>query len=674
MTRRVEPHDLLKYRFLSSPRFSPDGTKIAFTVYRADLEGNRYLSDIWLYDLASSALTQLTTSGADKAFCWNLDGTKIFFASERPSPEKKNETKEETKKEKKKGGGKTAALYSIGVSGGEALPLGVVPEPVTALWALPGDRLLLKTVHEPDEPRFEDADYMVFTQVPFCSNGKGFTGQRRSALALYSAEAFRQISPDGMNVGQVRLSGDRGRALAVGTAFAADAVMPKISGVWEFDLKNGMEAKGRAVLPQDAFIYGCAGFFQDGILVTGTDMKRHGVNENARFYFIGNEHGKSQENAVCLTPDLDKSLRNSVICDCRYGLSEMDMAFWTDAASGGDKAWFVSTDGYYSHLHTLSASGGIEQVTKGLKTVEDYDVSRGHAAVVGLEGLFLQELYLVENGEERRLTDFNRALFAECQVSAPEHVHLENGTDWGLDCWYMRPVDFQVGTKYPAIFHIHGGPKMTFGDVFVHEMQLWAAEGFAVLYCNPRGSDGKGNPFDDIRGKYGTIDYDDLMLFADWAVETLPFIDKDRMGVTGGSYGGYMTNWIIGHTDRFRAAVTQRSICNWVSKAGISDIGYYFVPDQMSADVWSNVDKLWWHSPLKYADRIKTPTLIIHSDEDHRCEISQGLQMFTALKLNGVESKMCVFKGENHELSRGGRPKPRLARLQEIARWFKERL
>jgi dipeptidyl aminopeptidase/acylaminoacyl peptidase len=472
-----------------------------------------------------------------------------------------------------------------------------------------------------------------------------------------------------MSVEQVRLSSDLKRALAVGVVYTD--VMPKTRGVWEFDVTSGGAAE---LAPQKTFAWFCADTFGDGILMTGTDMKRHGINENARFYL--SKDGKT----TCLTPELDRGLRNSVICDCRYGLSDMNLAFWVDSSlQGSPKAWFVSTDDYRSHLHTLDAQGKVEQVTDELRTIDDYDVSHGRAAVIGLEGLFLQELYLVEKGpagapRERRLTDFNRAVTAECDLSVPEYVHLENGTSWGLDCWYMRPIDFEVGRKYPTVLHVHGGPKMTFGDVFVHEMQCWTSEGFAVLFCNPRGSDGKNNEFDDIRGKYGTIDYDDLMLFVDWAVETLPFIDKNRMGVTGGSYGGFMTNWIIGHTDRFRAAVTQRGICNWVSMAGISDIGYYFVPDQQGADIWSDADKLWWHSPLKYADQIRTPTLVIHSDEDHRCEISQGLQIFTALKRNGVESKICVFKGENHELSRGGRPRPRLARMREIVQWFKNHL
>lgn len=654
---RITFHDLLQYRFLSAPRFSPDGSKIAFAVHQADLENNRYLSDLWIYDLATETRFRLTATGAEKAFCWDVSGTGLIFVSGRERQPVEHKPKEDAEKRR----AEAARIYRIPVAGGEARFLAEVPRTVAALWALDEERLLLQTVDARPEDRFEDADYEVFEQIPFCSNGKGFTGQSRrtlSLLALGSGE-LEDLSPHDMEVRQVRLSPDRRRALATGVVYG-DA-MPETSGVWEFDL----EAKAvteRA--PQAQFAWSCADVFAGGLLLTGTDMKRHGHNENVRFYRAAN--GAPQ----CLTPDLDRSLRNSIICDCRYGTTDQAHAFLVD----GDRAWFVSTDGCRSHLHAIDAQGGIEQISRELRSIDEYDVRGGRAAVVGLEGLGLQELYLVEPGRERRLTDFNAKALAGKDLSVPEHVRLENGSPEGLDCWYMRPVGFEVGKKYPTLLHIHGGPKATFSDVFVHEMQCWAAEGFVVLFCNPRGSDGKGNAFADVRGKYGTIDYEDLMAFVDWAVDTLPFVDRDRMGVTGGSYGGFMTNWIIGHTDRFRAAVTQRSICNWVSMAGISDIGYFFVPDQQAADVWSDVDKLWQHSPLKYADQVRTPTLLIHSDEDHRCEISQGLQFFTALKRNGVEARLCVFKGENHELSRSGRPRPRLARLQEIVRWFKDKV
>ncbi|MFN4190768.1 MAG: alpha/beta hydrolase family protein, partial [Pseudothermotoga sp.] len=169
-------------------------------------------------------------------------------------------------------------------------------------------------------------------------------------------------------------------------------------------------------------------------------------------------------------------------------------------------------------------------------------------------------------------------------------------------------------------------------------------------------------------------DYEDLMNFVDESIKRFSFIDEERMGVTGGSYGGYMTNWIIGQTDRFRAAVSQRSIANWISKFGTTDIGYFFVPDQHLGTPWSDFEKLWWHSPMKYANCVKTPTLFIHSDEDYRCWLAEAIQMFTSLKYHGVDSKLVIFKGENHELSRSGKPKHRLRRLKEITDWFNKYL
>ncbi len=174
----------------------------------------------------------------------------------------------------------------------------------------------------------------------------------------------------------------------------------------------------------------------------------------------------------------------------------------------------------------------------------------------------------------------------------------------------------------------------------------------------------------DIRGKYGSIDYDDLMKFTDEVLTKYNDIDSKRLGVMGGSYGGFMTNWIIGHTDRFKRACTQRCISNWISMYGTSDIGFYFVEDQVDGTPWRDFDNMWNMSPLKYADKITTPTLIIHADEDHRCPPEQGHQMFLALNYHDIETKMVVFKGENHELSRSGKPLHRRRRLNEIVEWM----
>jgi acylaminoacyl-peptidase len=205
-------------------------------------------------------------------------------------------------------------------------------------------------------------------------------------------------------------------------------------------------------------------------------------------------------------------------------------------------------------------------------------------------------------------------------------------------------------------------------------MQMLANQGYFVFFTNPRGSDGRGNEFADIRGKYGTIDYSDLMTFVDKVLETYPQIDASRLGVFGGSYGGFMTNWIIGHTNRFAAAATQRSIANWISFYNTSDIGEVFGDDQCGGNPWDDYEKLWNHSPLKYARNVKTPTLVIHADEDYRCPLSEGLQMYSALAMQKIDTKMVIFKHENHELSRGGAIRRRILRLEEIMDWMDKHL
>ncbi|MBE6108742.1 MAG: S9 family peptidase, partial [Erysipelotrichaceae bacterium] len=212
------------------------------------------------------------------------------------------------------------------------------------------------------------------------------------------------------------------------------------------------------------------------------------------------------------------------------------------------------------------------------------------------------------------------------------------------------------------------------GEVFYHEMQHWASLGYFVMFCNPRGSDGKGNAFADLRKSWGTIDYEDIMDFVDEVLKNYPSIDSERLGVTGGSYGGYMTNWIIGHTNRFKAAATQRSISNWITEVCASDYGIDFPIEQEYDDIYNCHDELWDMSPLKYANEAVTPTLFIQSTEDYRCPIPEAIQLYTVLKCRGVESRLVAFKGENHDLSRTGKPLHRIRRLKEITDWMTSHL
>ncbi len=394
------------------------------------------------------------------------------------------------------------------------------------------------------------------------------------------------------------------------------------------------------------FSYSLADFLGDKIIFAGHDMKSHGLNENPNIYTmrLGEEKAKKISH-----DDFDYSLWNSVGSDCRYGGSQ-------SMKVDGNYLYFTTTKGHNSYINKIDSNGNMERLTKSHGSIDGFDVSGDLIQFIGLRNLNLQELYRLDGKCEVKLTHFNDWVNETKKLSTPEHLSFEmDGIE--IDGWVMKPVDFEEGKEYPAILDIHGGPKTVFGEVFYHEMQYWANHGYVVFFCNPRGSDGKGNVFADIRGKYGTIDYDDIMKFTDIVLEKYPFIDEKRVGVTGGSYGGFMTNWIIGHTDRFKAAASQRSISNWMSFFGTTDIGYYFSDDQQATTPWSDPEKLWFHSPMKYADKVTTPTLFIHSDEDYRCWIPEGLQMFSSLKYHGVDSRLVMFRGENHELSRSGKPK-----------------
>ncbi|MBO4213462.1 MAG: S9 family peptidase [Lachnospiraceae bacterium] len=288
-------------------------------------------------------------------------------------------------------------------------------------------------------------------------------------------------------------------------------------------------------------------------------------------------------------------------------------------------------------------------------------------------GQALEELYRLKNGKVTKLTHFNDSMLKGRYVAVPEKMTIQS-EGFDIDGWVLKPIDYNPKKKYPAILEVHGGPKTVYGEIFHHEMQHFASEGYFVFFCNPVGSDGRGGKFADIRGHYGDHDFKNLMDFTDAVLKKYPQIDPKRVGVTGGSYGGFMTNWIVGHTDRFACAATQRSISNWISFHGVSDIGPYFAKDQTQGDIEGKIKKMWDQSPLKYADNVKTPLLFIHSDEDYRCPLSQGMQFYSALANKGQIVRMCIFHGENHELSRSGKPKHRMRRLTEISNWMKEYL
>jgi dipeptidyl aminopeptidase/acylaminoacyl peptidase len=282
------------------------------------------------------------------------------------------------------------------------------------------------------------------------------------------------------------------------------------------------------------------------------------------------------------------------------------------------------------------------------------------------------DLYIsnLDGSGERQLTHVNSDLWAQLELKPVERLPYKSTDGWAIDGFFVKPVGWQAGKKYPMLLVIHGGPEGMFGVDWYHEFQVYAAKGYAVFFCNPRGSTGYGEKFE--RGEinnWGGMDYQDIMAGVDAALKQYPWVDANNLGVTGGSYGGYMTNWIVSHTNRFKAAVTLRSVSNFISDEGTRD-GAYGHEDYFKGILFDDFEQYWDASPLKYARNVHTPTLVLHSDNDFRVPIEQGEQWFRALQHYGVPSELVLFPRENHNLTRTGEPKHLVESLNWQLYWF----
>ena len=488
----------------------------------------------------------------------------------------------------------------------------------------------------------EESDYEVFDEIPFYMNGQGVTNKHRSHLYTYNLDTKELVcvTEGTFDVSNAKIHD--GALYYTGQNWTRKQSLYENLYKYDGEVSTVVEAKERSIQSFD--------FVDDKLVLIASTHEKYGLNENPKFF----------DQDFNLIADWQECVGNSVGTDCALVAGNATLV--------KDQAlYFVSTIYDHNNLYKLE-NGKIELVFEWPGTIQTFAFEDDTLYFIGADVASLQQLYKVQDGKVIQLSDFNR--MEDTYVADPVEVSFGEN----LTGWVLLPKDYDETKKYPAILDIHGGPKTVYGKVFYHEMQVWASKGYFVFFCNIHGSDGRGNEFMDIRGKYGTIDYDELMQFTDKVLETYPQIDTSKVGVTGGSYGGFMTNWIIGHTDRFACAASQRSIANWISFSQTSDIGPYFAQDQQSATYYENPEKLWWHSPLKYARNVKTPTLFIHSDEDYRCPLCEGLQMLNALLDQNIEARMCLFHGENHDLSRTGLPQHRLRRLNEITNWMEQHL
>jgi dipeptidyl aminopeptidase/acylaminoacyl peptidase len=648
------PEDLEQFRFVSDPQVSADGRSVLFVVTQAVAEGENgdYSSNVWRF--SGNRIRQLTfRGGRNTAPRWSPDGKTILFVSSRKT-EKKSRSR----------------LMIIPSDGGEAKVIlelekgkldGEVKDP---RWTADGRRILFLS----DMKRVGkgESDVKVVKRIVYRLNAEGYFHDRRTHLYSISRSGGKptQLTSGDFDVEGYAISWDGSKvAFIANTTSEADYSLAR--DIHVIPSTGGKPVKRTESMgPIDAVSWS---HDDKRLAYTGHDLRRR-LATNHGIWALSSDGGA----AVELIRKFDRSTGNHLGSDSRV-TSPDSSPVW----SADDRYLsFLATDRGSCHVYSVDVEEkAVKPITKGGRSVEGFSYSRDGAVLTytSMDSLNLAELYVRDAKGERKVTSFNHDLLSKLELSVPEDFTFKASDGVDVEGWVMKPQGYQGG-RVPAVIEIHGGPRTAYGNCFMHEFQLLAANGFAVVFTNPRGSAAYGEEFAaTIPTNYGDRDYKDIMEAMDYVVKA-GVADGTRLGVTGGSYGGYMTNWIVGHTDRFKAAVTRRSISNWQSFFGTSDIGYYFAEDEVGGVPWENFQHYVENSPITYVRNVKTPLLIIHSEEDYRCPIEQGEQLFVALKKLRKEVVMVRFPEENHELSRSGKPKHRIENLNHITHWFKEHL
>ncbi|RDD53483.1 MAG: S9 family peptidase [Candidatus Korarchaeota archaeon NZ13-K] len=500
------------------------------------------------------------------------------------------------------------------------------------------------------EGRRED-DVKTIRTIPFWENGEGWTywfTRRLHAIDLMTGEHW-PLSQQGLEVMDFKVSPDGRRV-----AFLAlrDRQRPLNVSLFVSD----MEGEAQELGDGSWYLRRVCWRSESRLGVVGHDLRR-GLATNSHLFETPVDRWDPVDQL-----EWDRSIGNSLNSDVRGGMNMRPA--WHEGW------WYaVIQDGTQAPLFRFR-EGEVERVSPSGISVEGFDIRGGRIVLTAMRFDRPAEIYLVEGCELRALTRMNEGFASRVSLRRPEMFSFRASDGVEIECLYLAP---DGDPPHPTVLYVHGGPATAFGEAFMHELHFLRQRGYGILLVNFRGSEGYGEEFRDIRGRYGERDYLDLMEALDEALRR-GYADPERLAVMGGSYGGFMTNWIVGHTDRFKAAVTMRGICNWISDYGTTDIGFFFNPDQIGGHPWENFMEYWERSPLAHVKNVKTPTLIIHSDEDYRCWLDQALQFFTALRVLGVEAELVIFPKENHDLSRSGKPKHRIERLRRIAEWLDRHL
>jgi dipeptidyl aminopeptidase/acylaminoacyl peptidase len=661
--------DLFQLAFVGDPRISPDGKWIAYALTTSRFDDNKYASNLYLAPAEGGEPRALTHGDhANTLPRWSPDGRTLAFVSNRHD--------------------KKQQVYLLSMEGGEARRLTDLDGSISAMrWSPDGSRLVLahralsaeqiaRRQAKKDDAEDKRPQFQVHRSIHFKEDGMGFLFDTHAHLYVVDAasgKATRITDGDTDDIQPV-FSPD-GKTIA----FSSNRMEDPQANLDNLDLCL-VPAAGGAITRLVSRYGPCAApaFSPDGKTLAFAGLfceKGESFWKDLHLWTVPVGGGDPTD----LTPNLDRTLGNYCISDTRDVGDMWEPPVWSP---DGKTLTFLLSDSGSVFVCRIPAGGGkVERLTPAGWDMSglSLDDRGGRLALSASSHTRPAEIAVLdpsEGGAPRLLTAHNRGIVETRWIGEPEEVWVPSEAGVKIQAWILKPPGFMAGKKYPAILEVHGGPHVQYANTFFHEMQYLAGKGFVVMWTNPRGSQGYGEAHTKAIVKdWGGPDYVDIMKAVDHLVAQ-GYVDETRLGITGGSYGGFMTNWVVGHTDRFKAAVTQRSVVNLYSFFGESDYGYDF-EFEFFGHPWDDEETALAYlrmSPIHYVKNVTTPLLIIHSEEDHRCPISQAEELFTALKVLKKETEFVRFEGESHGLSRGGRPQNRRERLLRIAAWFERHL
>lgn len=669
--RPIVAEDLLRIQFLGDPRMHPEGTQILFSKRHIDKEKNKYVGNLFSVDL-DGKVTQWTQgeSGAGSGR-WSPTGDRIAFVSGRE--------------------GKQPQIFVIPTSGGEAAKMTSLPEGSIGEMKWSPDGKSIAFTFRPTQEDWTQAaakkreetgaslPARTIDTLWYRLDGDGYFDNQRYAIHVVDvASGESRKVYEGCPAGWYSFdwSPDSKELAVTHTVNKNIFADPPNDQVFRVAVADG-QAWMLEGLPKGEKTN--IKWSPDGtsLAYLGDDSESDPWNvHNTKLFVVSADGGAPK----CLSREDDYCLSVMGLSDTRDSYSFALLEWSPDS-----KAIYVSV-GWHGETQLGFVEvdkGRVELLTSGKHTVLAGDLSRDGEKVACLYGdaTHLEEVGVIDLAEvdhsPRVLTTFNKAFTDEIAVMEPEEVWLESEGGTSVQAWVIKPVGYLEPKRYPAVLEIHGGPHAQYGWAFFHEFQLLAANGYVVVYSNPRGSKGYGEDFcKAIRGNWGGPDWEDIQTVVRW-MQHQPYIHPGLIGVMGGSYGGYMTNWAVGHSDAFKAAITDRCVSNLVSMGGNSDFpinkdGYW--AGAPFGDL-ETIATLWKQSPIAYFDKVETPMFIIHSEGDLRCNVEQAEQVFSALQVRGIESRFVRYPSTtSHGLSRGGPPDLRLHRLGEIVAWWERHL